>query len=86
MVDALLGIVDLVRSQPPTFAEEDSRAPSVSADDAPKYDVRMVSRDGLGEFTGPSRSQSGDLGVARIFSGDHVAGATVREGLGSFAF
>ena len=89
MVDALLGIVDLVRSQPPTSREENSRTwGPFPADDAPEYQVRMVSvRDGIGEFTWAFEvALTGTSEWRPIFSGEHLAGTTVREGVGSFAF
>ena len=89
MVDALLGIVDLVRSQPPTSREEDSRIwGPFPADDSDEYDVRMVSaRNGFGEFTWAfEAAPRGTSEWRAVFSGEHLAGATVREGVGSFAF
>jgi hypothetical protein len=89
MVDSLLGIVDLVRSQPPTTREENSRIwGPFPADDAPQYDVRMISvRDGFGQFTWAFEvAPKGTSEWRAVFSGEHLAGATVREGVGSFAF
>jgi hypothetical protein len=89
MVDSLLGIVDLVRSHPPTSREDNSRIwGPFPADDAPAHEVRMVSvREGFGEFTwGFEVAPSGTDEWRAIFSGLHSAGATVREGDGRFAF
>ena len=89
MVDSLLGMVDLVRSQPPTSREEDSRVwGPFPADDAPKWDVRMVSvREGVSQFTWAFEvAPHGTEKWRAIFSGIHYAGTTVREGDGSFAF
>jgi hypothetical protein len=89
MVDALLGIVDAVRKMPPTTREEDGRTwGPFPMDDAPGFDVRMVStRRGLGEFTWAFEvAAHGSLDWETFFSGVHLAGATVREGSGTFAF
>ncbi len=89
MVDALLGIVDAVREVPPTSREEDARTwGPFPADNAPGYDVRMVStRQGFGEFRWSfDTAPHGTSDWTTFFSGVHVAGATVRDGIGSFVF
>ena len=89
MVDALLGMVDMVRSQPPSSREENSRIwGPFPADDASDFDVRMVStRQGVGEFTWAFQvAPTGTSTWQDVFAGEHLAGATVREGVGNFAF
>ena len=89
MVDSLLGMVDLVRSQPPTSREENSRTwGPFPNDDAPNFDVQMVStRQGVGEFTWAFQvAPKGTDTWQDVFAGEHLAGVTVREGVGSFAF
>jgi hypothetical protein len=89
MLDGLLRIVDAVRQMPPTSRTEDGRTwGPFPMDDASGVDVQMVStRRGLGEFTwafevAPHATSDWET----FFSGVHLAGATVREGSGTFAF
>ena len=89
MVDSLLGMVDMVRSQPPTSREENSRTwGPFPADDASHFDVQMVStRQGVGEFAWAFQvAPKGTSAWQDVFAGEHLAGATVREGVGNFAF
>jgi hypothetical protein len=89
MVDTLLGFVDAVRELPPSSREEDARTWGPwPLDNNPGYDARMVSsRRGVGEFAWSFEiARHGTSSWSSFFSGAHVAGATVREGLGNFAF
>ena len=89
MVDEFLGFVDAVREIPPSSRDEDSRTWGPwPVDNVSGYDARMVSsRRGVGEFTWSFEiAPQGTSAWAPFFSGVHVAGATIREGLGSFVF